>query len=103
MTLQEWVEEKRQELLTEYKYREVEPKYAHEVTMASNNGMLSTSYPLFQRKDVSFDTKVKPFNSELLPDTYKTEERLPVIEIVMDVVKPRKRKKETERFKVLYA
>ncbi len=103
MTLQEWVEEKRQELLTEQKYREVEPKYAHRVTMAKNNGMVSTSYALFQRKDVPFDTEVKPFNAELLPDTYKDEERLPVIEVVMEVLRPRKRKKETERYKVLYA
>lgn len=94
MTLQEWIDNKTQELKG-LKYREVQaPKVATEAGLARHSTMIE----LFTAKEIPMDTEVQDLDRASLPDTMRSSEYAPGAQVVFRVIKPRCRKLETEIF-----
>lgn len=99
MDLQEWIDNKIEELKTEQKYKVAIFKQAKEIKLAR----YSTSYDLFCAKDVALDTEVKDVDKNSLPDTMNTDEYVSGVQVILEVLKPRKRKTEREYLTVQIA
>ena len=99
MTLQEWVDEKKSDLMAKG-YRKVELTKDVRPAMMGSRGV---SFDVFSREVISMDTKVKDVDRDNLPPGFNEEGMIPAAMVTLDVLPPRKRKVRTETFYVAIA
>ena len=96
MKLQEWIDNKTQELKVEKKYREAIFKVARPAQVGRN----SISFMLFDPTQIPLDAEVKELDRSSLPSSYSSNDMVEAAMVTIEVLKPRKRKAEREDFYV---
>ena len=95
MKLQIWIEKKTEELKTVKKYREVKFNKAESCKI----GRKSTEYLLFNNSTIETSTEIdENFDRKSLPDTFSEDSKVEGVMVTFKVLKPRKRKTESEYF-----
>lgn len=102
MKLQEWIDNKINELKEQNKYREVTFKTTKLVKMSRHATQESFIFGVTD-DSVKLDTEVKDVIRENLPITYNSDEYVDAVKITLEVLKPRKRKTEREYYYVQFA
>jgi hypothetical protein len=97
MKLEKWIEKKTEELKTVKKYREVKFDRADPCEIGRNFNGYILSFCGSKRIETSTEID-ENFDRKSLPDTYSEEGKVKGVMVTFEVLKPRKRKKESEYF-----
>jgi hypothetical protein len=97
MKLQTWIEKKTEELKTVKKYREVKFDRADPCEIGRNFNSYILSF--YGNKTIETSTEIdENFDRKSLPDTFSEDSKVEGVMVTFKVLKPRKRKTESEYF-----